>query len=150
MSDTKGIDFSLTPGTGTSELLNDYEEGIWTPVVVGTTSAGTATYAVQSGVYTKVGNRVAINLFLIWTGHTGTGDATITGLPYTSGSGASYAAISLRSYNYALTANNTMCGYIGSSSATIILEQTPVGGGATNGAPMDSAAYLMISAEYSV
>jgi trimeric autotransporter adhesin len=28
----KGIDFSATAGTGTSELLNDYEEGTWTPV----------------------------------------------------------------------------------------------------------------------
>jgi hypothetical protein len=27
----KGIDFSATPGTGTSELFNDYEEGTWTP-----------------------------------------------------------------------------------------------------------------------
>ena len=29
----KGIDFSATPGTGTSELLTDYEEGDWTPAV---------------------------------------------------------------------------------------------------------------------
>ena len=27
----KGIDFSATAGTGTSELLDDYEEGTWTP-----------------------------------------------------------------------------------------------------------------------
>ena len=28
----KGIDFSATSGTGTSELFDDYEEGTWTPV----------------------------------------------------------------------------------------------------------------------
>ena len=54
-----GIDFSATPGTGTSELLADYEEGTWTPgqgaglTVVGTFSS--------SGTYTKVGNLVFVN-----------------------------------------------------------------------------------------
>ena len=54
----KGIDFSATPGTGTSELLNDYEEGTWTPnqgaglTVVGTFSS--------NGTYTKVGRTVTI------------------------------------------------------------------------------------------
>jgi hypothetical protein len=32
-TDGKGIDFSITPSTGTSELLADYEEGTWTPVI---------------------------------------------------------------------------------------------------------------------
>jgi len=30
----KGIDFSATAGTGTSELLDDYEEGTWSPTFV--------------------------------------------------------------------------------------------------------------------
>jgi hypothetical protein len=54
----KGIDFSATPGTGTSELLADYEEGTWTPTqgggltVVGTFSS--------SGTYTKIGRSVTV------------------------------------------------------------------------------------------
>jgi hypothetical protein len=54
----QGIDFSATPGTGTSELLADYEEGTWTPnqgnglTVVGTFSS--------SGRYTKVGRIVTV------------------------------------------------------------------------------------------
>lgn len=54
----QGIDFSATPGTGTSELFNDYETGTWTPsqgaglVVIGTFSS--------DGVYTKVGNLVTV------------------------------------------------------------------------------------------
>jgi hypothetical protein len=54
----KGIDFSATPGTGTSELLADYEEGTWTPnqgsglSVVGTFSS--------SGTYTRVGRLVTV------------------------------------------------------------------------------------------
>jgi hypothetical protein len=50
----QGIDFSATPGTGTSELLADYEEGTWTPTVfhngVEITSLGAAT-----GAYIKIG-----------------------------------------------------------------------------------------------
>jgi hypothetical protein len=54
----QGIDFSATPGTGTSELLADYEEGTWTPdqggglTVVGAFSS--------SGIYTKIGRQVTI------------------------------------------------------------------------------------------
>jgi|LakMenEpi03Aug12_release.lakeMendotaPanAssembly.Ray.scaffolds.fasta_scaffold29735_5 hypothetical protein len=54
----QGIDFSATPGTGTSELLNDYEEGTWTPnqgsglTVVGAFSS--------SGIYTKIGRQVTV------------------------------------------------------------------------------------------
>jgi hypothetical protein len=55
----KGIDFSATPGTGTSELLDDYEEGTWTPTQgANTTVVGTFT---SSGTYTKVGRLVYVN-----------------------------------------------------------------------------------------
>jgi len=53
-----GLDFSATSGTGTSELLNDYEEGTWTPnqgsglTVVGAFSS--------SGTYTKIGRQVFV------------------------------------------------------------------------------------------
>jgi hypothetical protein len=52
----QGIDFSATPGTGTSELLADYEEGTWTPTVASIT--GTITTVSASGTYTKVGRQV--------------------------------------------------------------------------------------------
>jgi hypothetical protein len=50
----QGIDFSATAGTGTSELLADYEEGTWTPSFSGTV-VGTLT---TDGKYTKIGNIV--------------------------------------------------------------------------------------------
>ena len=54
----QGIDFSATPGTGTSELLDDYEEGTWTPDQgAGLTVIGTFA---SSGNYTKVGNLVTV------------------------------------------------------------------------------------------
>jgi len=54
----KGIDFSATPGTGTSELLADYEEGTWTPTL---TSCG-ASATVENTNYVKVGNTVTARL----------------------------------------------------------------------------------------
>jgi hypothetical protein len=54
----KGIDFSATAGTGTSELLDDYEEGTWTPSVIAGAISGTSiTY---TGNYTKIGNTVTV------------------------------------------------------------------------------------------
>lgn len=54
----KGIDFSATAGTGTSELLADYEEGTWTPNQgAGLTLVGAFS---SSGTYTKVGRNVFI------------------------------------------------------------------------------------------
>jgi len=85
----KGIDFSITshPAGMTSELLNDYEEGTWTPVSVGFTETGGA--VTWSGQYTKIGRQV----YVFWMGVpvtsvTNPGGAYITGLPFTAGSRA--------------------------------------------------------------
>lgn len=54
----KGIDFSATAGTGTSELLADYEEGTFTPDQgSGLTVVGAFT---SSGAYTRVGRLVTV------------------------------------------------------------------------------------------
>jgi hypothetical protein len=78
----KGIDFSATSHAAgmTSELLNDYEEGTWTPTAV----AGLGGAYGGSGLYTKIGRAVycygTINVTDI------TGNITIGGLPFTSSS----------------------------------------------------------------
>ena len=54
----KGIDFSATAnsgGTMENELLNDYEEGTWTPVYQ---NVNTPNYGHRSGRYTKIGRFV--------------------------------------------------------------------------------------------
>jgi hypothetical protein len=84
----KGIDFSATPGTGTSELLADYEEGTWTPNQgAGLTVIGAFSSA---GVYTKVGRVVNVNFYV--SGATSVaaaaGNFLTTNLPFTiSGAG---------------------------------------------------------------
>jgi hypothetical protein len=80
----KGIDFSATPGTGTSELLDDYEEGTFTPTLAfGGASTG-ITYAVNSGSYTKIGRLVTGRFVMVLSDKgSATGSATIEGLPFT-------------------------------------------------------------------
>jgi hypothetical protein len=78
----QGIDFSATPGTGTSELLNDYEEGTWTPTL--TSASGVCTVGTNIGKYTKIGRMVYFNCRLQFStdASVGTSDLTIGGLPF--------------------------------------------------------------------
>ena len=83
-----GIDFSATSdgsGTDTSELLDDYEEGEWTPVF--NTNAGViSNYQYQTGRYIRVGNLCYVSLFVQGASNSGmengSNDLWITGLPY--------------------------------------------------------------------
>lgn len=97
----KGIDFSATPGTGTSELFDDYEEGTWTPQY--TTSNGdyaSLTYAIQTARYRKIGDLVFVSLSLRTSAADktdATGQLQIKGLPFTAASqsqGASSMSVS--------------------------------------------------------
>jgi len=75
----KGIDFSATAGTGTSELLSDYEEGVWSGGLNLYGGVGTVT----EERYTKIGNLVIASCNV---GLDGTADGSgfiINGLPFT-------------------------------------------------------------------
>ena len=78
-----GIDFSATANaTGSSsELLDDYEEGSWSP------SMSSGSVSGNQCQYTKVGNLVTLrgNLADI-TDNSTNSDMTLTGLPFTAGS----------------------------------------------------------------
>jgi hypothetical protein len=74
-------------GTGAANKLDDYEEGTWTPTLYGTTTAGTATYAQRVGTYTKVGNLVYLQAYVVFSSFTGTSEMRISGLPFTPESG---------------------------------------------------------------
>jgi hypothetical protein len=84
----KGIDFSaVTGGTGTAtgNVLNDYEEGTWTPVLGGFGGTSGQTYSLQTGRYTKVGRQVICSFEATLTAvGTVTGNAIVSGLPFSS------------------------------------------------------------------
>jgi hypothetical protein len=81
----KGIDFSATAGTGTSELLADYEEGTWTPG----NGTNSTVNSVSSAFYTKVGR--IVNAYAYFEVTTTSASITITGLPFNcTGFGPAY------------------------------------------------------------
>jgi hypothetical protein len=146
----KGIDFSATPGTGTSELLADYEEGDFTPTVIGLTTAGTASYSRQTGRYTKVGRLVTFQIDLDWNSGTGTGNLAFAGLPFTSSSAINTGVPANFVSNIALTALNYLQGWLPGSSTSITAMQSPVGGGAVSNVAYDAAGSVMLSGSYIV
>jgi len=82
-SGSGGIQFN--GDTAAANALDDYEEGTWTPVFIGTSTAGTPTYNTngQAGKYTKVGNQVTAWAYLDVTALGGAaGNINITGLPF--------------------------------------------------------------------
>ena len=139
----KGIDFSATahPAGMTSEVFDDYEVGTFTPTVVGSTSAGTATDGGQSGRYTKIGNRVLFSIAIDYSGHTGTGDMRISGLPFTA---VGNDVVTLFAANLSYTGTHLQPFMV---STQIWMNQT-TSGGADTYIPMDAACQLQLTGEY--
>ena len=79
--------------TATSNALDDYEEGTFTPEYAGASNAGTYNYATRTGHYTKIGNlvNVTIKMTNITNANEGSGDINIKGLPFTSADNSSFA-----------------------------------------------------------
>ena len=93
-----GIDFSLNSNASgaTSELLDDYEEGTWTPIVTNLSSLATFNAAPYgTGYYIKVGSKVTAWYYSSGFNvqSNGSGAAVISGFPFNStNQGNSYAA----------------------------------------------------------
>ena len=80
---SKGIDFSQiqTNVSGmTSEILNHYEEGTWTP----TATAYGGTMSVNSANFIRVGNMCHISAYIQFDGTADADDIIIDGLPFTA------------------------------------------------------------------
>ena len=142
----QGIDFSSTSdgsGTDSSELLDDYEEGTWTPVWAPSVGSFTSlSYSVQLGKYVKIGNLVTVWVHTTITSVNtsgASGSLRLTGLPYAAGSGTVGDGGSFN-INYYSGMNNigdrVMTGYTAYGNSFIVI--TKIGGGAATGiAPTD-------------
>jgi hypothetical protein len=110
-----GVDFSATAGTGTSELLADYEEGTWTMGIAFSGGTTGITYIVNTGRYIKTGKSVTVTgLLLLSSKGSSAGNAALTGLPYTIGAGNdSQSAASIRLANTTFIGQYQAIGAIG-------------------------------------
>jgi len=148
----KGINFTAnTPLAGmTSQLLNWYEEGTFTPVVQGSSTAGTASYSVQTGQYTRIGNRVLFNLRIAYSGGTGTGNLRVGGLPFSSNASMAGAVCSIYAENIAGSAGYVFVSSITANTSYIGVDQVPTGGGGAIGTAYDAAGDIAIAGQYFV
>jgi hypothetical protein len=84
---SKGITFPATQSAQTdANTLDDYEEGTWTPVLRGSATNGTYVYDTDrtGATYIKIGRQVTVRGVFSVSSITsaGTGDAYISGLPF--------------------------------------------------------------------
>ena len=120
-------------GSG-STTLNYYEEGTFTPTLAGSTTAGTHTYSLQAGRYTRIGNRVFFQIDLALSAYDGTaaGSARIRGLPFTSANntGTRYALSFGLFANITLTAGKLIwMGEIDANSTEVRMREAVSAGG---------------------
>lgn len=103
------------PAFGQINASPTFGQGVWTPAVTASSTAGTPTYTTQIGSYITIGNYVYVQFNIVLSGWTGSpsGNVTITGLPYTATATTSdnggcvitnYAVTGLTASNYGIYA----------------------------------------------
>jgi hypothetical protein len=127
-----GITFPATQSASSdANTLDDYEEGTFTPGVSfggGTTGI---TYTEQNGRYTKIGRQVTVtaNVTLSSKGSS-TGDAALTGLPFTNGTARSAGSIYSAQITFAdflsilVEASNTIAYFRETTNAGVVTDLT--------------------------
>ena len=131
----KGIDFSAaTPdesgaGSMSSDLLDDYEEGTWTPTLTDTSGNTGSGYTARNGYYTKIGivvffsGRILTNSI---SGLTGGNRANVAGLPFTStGStdGETVVSITLGRGGMDLSAGEVLSAYVNNNQTRFAMQK---------------------------
>jgi hypothetical protein len=143
VSNGKGIDFSATPNTGTSELFADYEEGTYTPTLGGL-SGGAITYTTQTGIYTKVGRQVTLYFSITVNTNTNTGGNTFVSVPFASGTAGFVGPLEINSSS---NASLTHVGFFTSNAEAYFYT---AGGGTLDGSAIGNGCVLSGSLTYFV
>ena len=129
----KGVNFTAnTPAAGmTSQLINWYEEGTWTPQYTHTTPPTTPyTMTITSATYTRVGQMVTVRAFIATSSVNtacASGALKISGLPFTS---ANHGVINI-GYSINWAVNTPSTGYVESGATTIQLQYRALANSAT-------------------
>jgi len=117
----QGLDFSASEGSGaTSSILDDYEEGTWTPEFNATYSGGVT----ATGVYTKNGDEVTAYCKITASGTTADAVALrVSGLPYAIKS-TCFGGCSIGAYSgFSLSANNSLYASLEQNQSRIFILQ---------------------------
>jgi hypothetical protein len=144
-----GITFPATQvPSADANTLDDYEEGTFTPTIIGKTTAGTGTYSNQTGSYIKVGQLVSIFIRIDWSAHTGTGNMGFGNLPFTTaGTYANGAALNGMA-GLTVPASCYVAANVDASSTTGSFLAIPVGGGNDTTFALDVSGIVLFSITY--
>jgi hypothetical protein len=144
---SEGIDLGNTENSDPN-ILDWYEEVSppMTPVVIGSSSAGSGTYTFQVSRETRIGNVVDFTIFVQWTAHTGTGNLLIGTLKYDA---ETYTAISVTPLTgISPGAGRQLCAWIPVGENKVYLNYFDSTTGAVADLPMDTAGAIMVSGSY--
>ena len=149
-SGTGGIQFN--GDTAAANALDDYEEGTWTMGVSFGGAAVGMTFVNNEGRYTKIGRQVTAGGYMAFSNKgSSTGDATLTGLPFTSGAfAAGITPVTLRLEN--ITFTNAFQGFLDTNRTSIDLGEVTILGVTSNltNADFSNSSVLMVSITYTV
>jgi len=124
-----GVALGVGTANTASNVLDDYEEGTWTPVLGSTGSYSGQQYASQVGNYTKIGRQVTLHCQIILTDAGTVGDfSTLFGLPFTPAS-TSEGSVPFGYWKITLTSGHSPIGifYTGGSARIYLQQQDGAG-----------------------
>ena len=103
-----------------ANLLDDYEEGDWTPTLSGSTGSVGITYSTATGKYTKIGNAVTVIFRIILSAKTSiSGSVIVGGLPFASGAIGATSGCSIGYYSGLAVTKIVLTGSTTPSSSAI-------------------------------
>ena len=138
----KGVNFTAnTPAAGmTSQLLNWYEEGTWTPVYKSSGGAFTTmTMDVLAARYTRVGRQVTVTCAIRTDNVDATGASGVVyidGLPFTAASGNAGTSAASASQVFGFNTNNPNGGFVQTNTKFIYLEYRTTANGVATELPV--------------
>ena len=135
-----GINFSATQpapdaGSSSSEVLDGYEEGSWTPVITDGSNNATMSGTYNAGLYTKVGRVVHLTGYVVSTSlGSVSGDIKISGLPFTvkNAFGAISGGAVSTGGGLAITAGHSVTVGVAINTTTLTLKVSDATTGTTN------------------
>jgi len=150
MSAANGIALGVGTANTASNVLDDYEEGTFTPQLKISGSTTGITYSAQAGHYTKIGNRAIVNMEIALSAKgSNTGNVSLIGLPFTT-SNDNYQTAYV--YNDRVSSpNGDVQAYVLSNNTNINFYQSRTDGtnnGNLTGNELNSNSYLIMFATY--
>lgn len=122
LSASDGIALGVGTANTASNVLDDYEEGTWTPVLEGSGTTSGVAYSRRQGRYTKVGDKVFVNFHIVLSDEGSiSSTAKISGLPFSGNGEPLYQVCHIMSGNMALDKDQMLTGMQYAANAFIYL-----------------------------